>query len=442
VLRIWKVRGGGHAYYLEVAGSPERPGPEPDARWIGRGSESWGLSGPVGGDQLGRALAGTDPRTGAELSASRSRVTVAGFDLTFCAPKSVSLLHALGEPDVSDAVGTGHRRAVEAAVEYLDQRAVAVRRRTEGVGRLPVPGLGAPAAAFVHRTSRGLDPHLHTHVVLANVARDRAGDWSALDGRGIYAHASAAGALYQAQLRHELTTNLGVQWSGLRGGRADIEGIGPEARAEFSRRSQAIRAHLVERGLVDEAAGTPEAAAAGAGSGRARAIAAAVTRPARVADLDPESLRPWWQGRARAVGLGPRRLETVLDRVPQRGRHGAGSQVASVEDVAAAVCSARGSDSPFSRRHAVRAWASVQPAGAPAAVIGRDVERLMAVSEPCDSIRASHDGPGVAEVRRALPERLRRQEIDLLLAKRGMQRTGALELGHAREPMDRGMGLG
>jgi conjugative relaxase-like TrwC/TraI family protein len=87
-----------------------------------------------------------------------------------------------------------------------------------------------PAAAFIHRLSRALDPHLHTHVVVANLGRDVEGTWSALDGRGVYAHASAIDALYHADLRFELTRRLGVAWNPPDRGRADIAGIAPEAR--------------------------------------------------------------------------------------------------------------------------------------------------------------------------------------------------------------------
>ena len=65
------------------------------------------------------------------------------------------------------------------------------------------------SAGFVHRVSRALDPHLHSHVVMANLGRGPDGTYTALDGRGLYAHRSAADALYHAQLRHELTTRLG-----------------------------------------------------------------------------------------------------------------------------------------------------------------------------------------------------------------------------------------
>jgi len=65
------------------------------------------------------------------------------------------------------------------------------------------------AAAFRHRISRAQDPHLHTHVIVANLTRTEDGEWRALDGEAILkTYRLAAGYLYEAQLRHELTRLL------------------------------------------------------------------------------------------------------------------------------------------------------------------------------------------------------------------------------------------
>jgi conjugative relaxase-like TrwC/TraI family protein len=46
---------------------------------------------------------------------------VPGYDLTFSAPKSVSLLHALGAPAVQSEVLAAHEQAVAAALGYLER---------------------------------------------------------------------------------------------------------------------------------------------------------------------------------------------------------------------------------------------------------------------------------------------------------------------------------
>ncbi|HAM03027.1 MAG TPA: hypothetical protein DCQ30_12500, partial [Acidimicrobiaceae bacterium] len=245
VLLVSKVRAGGHRYYLDATSGPGGRGTEPPGSWLGKAARRMDMGAPVGLVALEALMEGSDPRTGELLGADRRLVTVAAFDMTFCAPKSVSLLHALGPDEVRCAVEEGHERAVTAALCYVEDRALAVRRSVPGVRRaVPVAVDTLPAAAFVHRTSRALDPHLHSHVLVANVGTGPDGSASALDGRGVYAHRATAAALYHAQLRHELTTALGVAWEPLDRGRADVAGIGPEARREFSRRSAAIAADL------------------------------------------------------------------------------------------------------------------------------------------------------------------------------------------------------
>ena len=86
----------------------------------------------------------------------------------FSPPKSVSLLHALGDDEVRHAVNQAHLAAWQAALSYLEQRACVTRRGKNGVLRERGPGF--VAAAYQHRTSRAQDPHLHTHVIVANMA--------------------------------------------------------------------------------------------------------------------------------------------------------------------------------------------------------------------------------------------------------------------------------
>ncbi len=153
VLRVSKVRSGGGAYYLEVAAGGAGTGIEAAGRWLGTGPPELRLSGLVAAADLDAVLAGERPGSGQVLGTARHRVTVAGFDMTFSAPKSVSLLHALGDGEVAAAVTAGHESAVEAAMSYVERHALAVRRR-QGVTGRPVPTTvdGVAAAAFVLMT--------------------------------------------------------------------------------------------------------------------------------------------------------------------------------------------------------------------------------------------------------------------------------------------------
>ncbi len=415
VLRVGKVRSGGHAYYLDVTGDDRHPGIEAQGRWVGRGRADLGLAGPVAGPDLEAVLGGAAPRTGEMLGLAHNRVTVAGFDLTFSAPKSVSLLHALSDPDVAAQVGAGHDAAVGSALDYVERHALAVRRQQD-VGRIPVAAQGVATAGFVHRTSRALDPHLHTHVVMANLGRAD-GTWSALDGRGVYAHARAASALYHVQLRHELTSRLGVAWDAPDRGRADIEGIGLEARKTFSRRAASIAAQLAEWGQD---------------GGRAAEAASHVTRPPKDMGVTVEELRPEWQSRASAIGLSPQRLDAVLGRVPARL---VGEQSATLTTaLASEVQSSLGESA--TRRDVVRRWCEVLPNAVPARAVEDAADQLLPSLSPVGGV-AGRNGPGVAERRYVIePPMLQRA-----LASRGMDRVRAPER-HRQRGYDMGMGLG
>ena len=429
-----KLRSGGHAYYLEVAGGPAHDGIEAPGEWLGDRSQGFGLTGLVRAEQLEAVLGGTHPVTGEQLGRAHDRVTVAAYDLTFCAPKSVSLLHALGSDAVASEVRAAHVAAVEAGVDYVTDRAAAVRRPVDGV-RLPLRADALALAGFVHRTSRALDPHLHTHVVVANLARAPDGAWSALDGRGLYAHAAAAGALFHVQLRHELTTRLGVRWEPLRAGRGDIEGIGLEPRRAFSQRAAAIAAHLTERGLTSHVAAD---------------IAAHATRPARRSDVGAQGLQEWWRARARAVGLTPGRVAAVMGRDPPPSIPELGDGRASFVERAI-----RERGRPVARRDVVRAWCETLPRGAPALAVTGAADRTLA-SLLGGAFEARHpEVRGVGEGRHDVqPERSRdvsgldrraRAELARALAGRGMDAAigSARDRVAGRDPgVDLGMGFG
>ncbi len=268
-------------YYLEAG---EVPG-----RWLGTGAAQLGLAGDVDDDAFRAVLAGEDPSAGVRLRRGNARLCA--FDLTLSAPKSVSLLWALGDPDTAHAVVAAHETAVDQTIGYLEREAVRSRRGHNGLES--VEGDGVIGAAFRHRTSRAGDPQLHTHVLVANATRCEDGVWRALDGRLLYGHARTAGFLYQAALRDGLTRSLGVSWEYPVHGQADITGVGRDVRREFSQR----------RIEIQEAA-----AEAGNDSVRSRRRLAVRTRTAKDYDVDVEQLRADWRARADLHGLSRDRI--------------------------------------------------------------------------------------------------------------------------------------
>ncbi len=297
VLTIHVVRPGGHHYYVDdlVPGRAEGTGVagESPGTWLGAGLSDLGVGGTVVSPVFAEVLGGRDPRSGRSLRTPMGARGVSGFDLTFCAPKSVSLLHLLAPGEIATEVGHGHLAAVAEAAGYLQRAGLGVRRTRAGqVTQLPTTGL--VAGEFVHRTSRALDPHLHTHLVVANVARGVDGRWSTLDGRRMFSHAHATQAVYHARLRMELRDRLGAAWDVPRSGMGDVVGVDPTLRRLFSQRSAAMDEYLAGR------------VAHRNGPGRTRGAFHA-TRPDKDRTCTVDSLMGEWKQRAADLRVRPGR---------------------------------------------------------------------------------------------------------------------------------------
>jgi len=288
------VAGGACEYYAEHGDAP--------GRWHGSGLAQLGLA--VGAEVqerelealFGRAMS---PTTGAALGSAWRADAVTGFDLTFSAPKSVSTLWALGDARTAAAVDAAHGAAVTAALDYLETHASLSRRGRDGVEQIGSAGFSA--ALFDHRTSRTGDPQLHTHALVVNKVRCDDGAWRTLDGHEIYHHKKAAGVVYQAALRAELTGRLPVVFGAVsEHGQAEIQGVPEALMAAWSSRTSAVMADVVPTiAEAESALGRPVSAGE-----RARIIKTAVlaTRPAKDAPVPEGDRRARWA--AQAAGLG------------------------------------------------------------------------------------------------------------------------------------------
>ena len=297
VLSVSKLGAGQEGYYLDSVaqgvedyyfGHGETPG-----RWMGSAAALLGLDGEVDAPDLRAVLEGRSPVDGTRLIQAR-KDRVPGFDLTFSAPKSVSVLFGLGDPDTVRAVRTAHDRSVDAALGWLEREACLSRRGVDGVEH--IAGEGFVAAGFVHRSSRAGDPQLHTHVLVANLTRCDDSVWRTLHGGPLLWQARTAGYLYKAQLRHELTVSLGVAWGPVHKGAAEIIGIPAELCALFSTRRHEIQDELDARGEH---------------SPRAARVAALETRQAKDYGVDIGALRDRWHDQALEAGHAPETITAI-----------------------------------------------------------------------------------------------------------------------------------
>jgi conjugative relaxase-like TrwC/TraI family protein len=349
-----QVAQGRDDYY---SGRGESPG-----RWTGAGTESLQLGGRVDDDGFMALMDGRDPTTGERLRRVGGRSKVAAFDLTFSAPKSVSVLFAIGEPGLAGALVEAHESAVSAALGYLEREACRVRRGRGGVRR--EVGEGFVAAAYRHRMSRAEDPQLHTHVVAANMARGADGRWTALDGTPIYQHAKAAGFLYQAHLRAAVRERLPwVRWGPVRNGMAEIEQVAPAVLREFSTRRRQIEER--ERELM--------AAGVQVGDSGREAIAHA-TRVRKRYGVDTAPWQEVVRARAAEHGLGAPELAALVlgpARVPEIPDPG------WVSRELAGAGGLTEKQNTFAKREAVMAWAAAHGQGAPADVVEREAAAFL-----------------------------------------------------------------
>ncbi|HEX2096561.1 MAG TPA: MobF family relaxase [Solirubrobacterales bacterium] len=357
MLSIGKLGKGQERYYLDkvaegaedyYSGEGEQAG-----QWLGDAAEDLGLSGDVEAAQLEAMLTGRSPVDGEPLVGMRgvpSSGSVPGFDLTFSAPKSVSLLWGLGGPVAAVEVKAAHREAVGAALDYMQREACWTRRGAGGSEF--VKGNGYLAAGYVHRSSRAGDPQLHTHVLIANATKGPDGRWTRLYHPAIYDHAKTASYIYEAHLRHELTRRLGVEWQPTRKGIAEIAGVADEHLRAFSTRRQQIL----------EAAGADASA-------RSMQVAALTTRQPKERDVGRGELLERWRSRAQEIGLDREAIARTFDPDAALRIERSDAPAVSAAQLGRAVTA---SASHFDRREAIQAVADSLPQGAP----GAEVERL------------------------------------------------------------------
>ncbi len=288
------------ASYYERDGYYAKDDPEHRAAsaWAGKGAEELGLKGPVDPETFRAVLEGRVPDGSGQQLGRRGRdgeiLHRPGRDLTFSAPKSVSIAALVGG---DDRIVDAHDRAVAATLAWVEKNAAETRMKDPDTGGMSrVGGQKIVAALFRHDTSRNLDPQLHTHAVLANMVRGADGKWRSMANEGLYEKQKLIGMLY----RNELAAGLAKLGYGIEkthaDGRFEIAGVPREAIAAFSTRRAEIEAAMEARGLGSSA-----------DNPRLAERAALMTRAAK-RDIDRGELREVWRNQAADLGLDARGL--------------------------------------------------------------------------------------------------------------------------------------
>ena len=275
----------GIGYYADAAPSA----------WHGAGADALGLAGRVDRDDLVRVLEGRLP-DGTDLATrgNRQHYRRLGVDLTFSAPKSVSL-QALAGGD--ERILTIHDHAVQKALDLVEREVLTARRGQGGAAREYTGSL--IAATYRHEDSRPVnghvDPQLHTHCILANATQRADGTWSAMDLQ-FGAH-SGLMHLADAHYKNELARALRQIGYDLRRTPDGFElaHVTDAQINRFSQRRKQIDAALESRGLTRDTSDATD-----------RMLANLATREDK-SQHDKSGQRWVWRQEAREAGI-------VLDR--------------------------------------------------------------------------------------------------------------------------------
>ena len=239
-------------YYLNKHGRQEARG-----RWaLGpRGQALLGVDSdrPVSEGELRNLLAvrfPNDPARALRRVGGNGRATAA-IDATFSAPKSVSVVWALGSEETRRAIEEAHERAVDAALEHAVEHVPMLRRRVDGETVVRERAGELIATVFRHTTARAVDgqvpdPQLHSHVLLHGAVRADEGKIAAIESRALMVHQREIAAMYRGVLADELRElGYAIERNTGRDGRYfEIEGVPRAVIEEFSSRHRQVRERI------------------------------------------------------------------------------------------------------------------------------------------------------------------------------------------------------
>jgi len=298
------------------------------SQWDGRGAESLSLAGLVDRAQFEALLNGELPN-GVVVKRGQEGKHQPGWDLTFSAPKSVSLLALVGD---DSRVVEAHNQAVTEALRYLEATTARARIKQEGKSAVETTGNWI-IARFNHDTSRELDPQLHTHAVVINATQRADGEWRALSSKEMFRAKMMGGAIYRAELARALQRHGYEVEVSHRDGRFEVKGFTRDQLRHFSRRREEIEAALQRLG---------------ASGAKASATLALYTR-ARKGPIDRVEVYEDWK--QRAAGQGIKFRELISKRTVPREPHAAKP---AREAVAWAIAHLTERESVISHRDIVR----------------------------------------------------------------------------------------
>ncbi|WP_339348660.1 MobF family relaxase [uncultured Sphingomonas sp.] len=373
VASVAALKSAGQAASYYEADDYYTEGGEAPSAWFGEGATALGLAGEVDRATFAQGLEGKLPN-GDQLGTVRNgeREHRPGWDVTFSAPKSVSIMaEVAGDRRLIGA----HDKAVRTALDYIERHGAATRQRQGGEVRTIDTGKLA-VATFRHNTSRAQDPQLHTHSVILNATQDKAGNWRSVESLAFFRIYKDAGSIYRQALASE-ARQLGYGVVEGKGGTFELAGVPEAAIREFSARGNKVEEALAERGKTRAEATAAE-----------KATITLATRETKE-HIAREALVPTWRTQAEAAGFSEKERRELVTAAERQARpempHGLAEQgqrqAAATLAIGAAARHLSERDSVFSAA-ALEARAVEQAGGrASAAEVATAVRRAEALGE-------------------------------------------------------------
>ncbi len=248
-------------------------------QWGGKAAERLGLSGEVTQEAFNHLVDNINPQTGERLTPHNKGNRRPGYDMTFSAPKSLSVLY---EYSKDERLLEAFREAVHDTMKSIEE-GMHVRVRKDGLDEDRQTG-NLVYGSFEHYTARPVeelspDPQLHMHCFVMNASYDEVEQqWKAGQFGEIKRDAPYYEALFHSHLSDSLT-KLGLDIE--RDGKFwTIDGIDRETIEKFSNRTLQIEEVAREKNILSD---------------KAKDVLAAQTRNPKNGGISREALREvWW----------------------------------------------------------------------------------------------------------------------------------------------------
>lgn len=263
--------------------------------WGGAGAAEAGLKGTVTREAFTKALEGELP-SGKMVDQRENRRP--GYDLTFSAPKSVSVMaYIAGDKRILGPDGV-HAKAVQQTMAWVEKNLAEARIMVDGKQQLTKTG-NLVYALFQHDTSRALDPQSHFHSILANLTKGQDGKWYALNADKIWSSNTVIGSIYHAYFRAGVEKiGYKTELSG-KHGTFEISGVPKAVLEHFSKRRDQILTRAQELGIF---------------SPKGRDGVTVKTRDPKLNVEDKSGLQQGWIDDAASIGFDGKDLLAAAER--------------------------------------------------------------------------------------------------------------------------------